>query len=571
MNINAGIIAQQVRGIAQRSRTALEKDLGPLDDTRARSVAFVLLCVKSMLALSEEEALQRLTEGGNDFGVDAIDVSDIADSEFVVTLFQGKYHHENLTGTRNFPQSGVEKTIQAVRLLFNPHQKLPVNPRLEARLEEIRSLILDGHLPRVRVLLCSNGASWKVPETQALIDAAAFGDRVTFQHVSHETLVRVLGSAQPINDSIQFNGKLLVEDVAYVRVLIGKVPIVEIARLMESHGDRLLDRNVRRYLGLTGNRVNRRIHATLQDEGERAYFFFYNNGITLVCERFDYNSLQPEHHKVLVSGLQIINGAQTSKTIELALRQLKDEGADALSGLEQAHVLVRLYQVPNRAPGEVGPDTQQITYATNNQNPVELRDLRSGDERQRRLEQGMRALGYEYRRQRSDAALTSRDISLAIAAEAVLAVWRERPQRAKFRGGDHFNAFYDEIFTEDLNAAQVVISVLLFRFAENKRKRPPAGAPEFIRYASYFVAMLMGRMLLADLGVERRAVDHRCFEKAHSLIGERAEIYFERAMEQITSALAQLYGGQDISAHRLAATFRRGDLFDYLDPSSQGA
>ena len=37
-------------------------------------------------------------------------------------------------------------------------------------------------------------------------------------------------------------------------------------------------------------------------------------------------------------------------------------------------------------------------------------------------------------------------------------------------------------FTADLNGAQVIIAVLLFRIAENRRKRPAADAPEFIRY-----------------------------------------------------------------------------------------
>jgi hypothetical protein len=560
VNVNAGLIDQYVRGIVQRQRARLEEELGTLDDTRAHSAGFVLLCVKAMLDLTEEEALERLTEGGNDFGVDAIEVGDVMAGEFVVTIFQGKYHHNDFEGIRNFPQNGVEKVIQAVGTLFDPYAQLHINPRLAVHIEEVRSLIQDGNLPRVRVLLCSNGASWKVPEAQALIDRVPFGDRVSFQHVNHDTLVRVLGNAEPISETIRFTGKILVDDLNYVRVLIGKVPVTEIARLMAAHGDRLLDRNVRRYLGLVGNRVNEDIGATLRDEHERPNFFFYNNGLTLVCDRFDYSSLQTEHHNVLVKDLQIINGAQTSKTIQLTIDEIQRQSSTSSSGLEQAHVLLRLYQVPR----DRGPNMQRITYATNNQNPVELKDLHSGDERQRRLEQDIRQLGYEYRRQRSGAPLASTDITVATAAEAVLAVWRERPQRAKFRGGDHFGALYDEIFARDLNGAQVVSAVLLFRVAENKRKRPPSGTPELVRYASYFIAMLMGRMLLADLGIALSELDHRRFDRARESIENHADVWFERALHQIDEALKRLYGGQEISAHRLAGTFRRGDLFDYL-------
>ena len=559
MNINVSIIDQHVRGLAQRLKAPIELELDKqLDDMTARSVAFVVLCAKVMLGLTDEEAIATLTEGGNDFGVDAIDVGDLSDGEFVVTLFQGKYHHANLDGVKGFPQSGVEKAVQAVRALFNPSAPVDLNPRLQARIEEVRSLILDGNIPRVRFLLCSNGESWKQPESQGIIDRERFGDRATFEHVNHDVLVQILGATQSVKDSIKFTGKSLTEDIQFVRVFVGKVAVTEIARIMDAHGDRLLDRNIRRYLGLQGNRVNEAIQQTLLNEQERPNFFFYNNGVTLICERFDFNALQSENHIVRVEGLQIINGGQTSKTIQATLAGERHT-LFPLQG-EDAHVLVRLYQVPKDA----GPSVQTITYAINSQNPVDLKDLRSGDERQRKLEMSMKDLGFDYRRQRSDGALAAKDISVGTAAEAVLSVWRERPQRAKFRQGELFDKSYEDIFTADLTAAQVVLAVMLFRIAENKRKRPPANAPELVRYASNFVAMLMGRYLLSDAKLTLGKLDHRTFEDARKLIEANGDTYFDRAVADLKAALDKLYGGQAVSPQRLAATFRRGDLFTYL-------
>lgn len=557
MNINVGIIDQQVRGLAQRLKARIELELDKqLDETTTRSIAFVLLCAKVMLGLTDEEAIEALTEGGNDFGVDAIEVGDLNDGEFVVTLFQGKYHHANLDGVKGFPQSGVEKAVQAVRALFNPLARVDLNPRLQARIEGIRSLILDGNIPRVRFLLCSNGESWKVPESQAIIERERFGDRATFEHVSHEVLVQILGATQPVKESIRFTGRSLTEDSQFVRVFVGKVAVSEIARIMAAHGDRLLDRNIRRYLGLHGNRVNEAIQRTLADPHERPNFFFYNNGVTLICERFDFNALQSENHIVRVEGLQIINGGQTSKTIQVTLASQQQ----LPSVWDDAHVLVRLYQVPRDA----GPSVQTITYAINSQNPVDLKDLRSGDDRQKKLELSMSGLGFDYRRQRSDGAVTAKDISVGTAAEAVASVWRERPQRAKFRQGELFDKSYEAIFTFDLTAAQVVLAVLLFRIAENKRKRPPANAPELVRYASNFIAMLMGRYLLSDAKLTLDQLDHQTFDDARKLVEANGDSYFDRAVAELKVALDQLYGGSPVSAQRLAATFRRGDLFEYL-------
>jgi hypothetical protein len=562
MNINVGIIDQQVRGLAQRSRAKLAEALGKatLDDTLARSVAFVVLCAKVMLDLSDEEAIDALTEGGNDFGVDAIELGDVSDGEFTVTLFQGKYHHEKLEGVNGFPQSGVEKAVQAVRTLFNPSAPVDLNPRLQAQIEDVRSLILDGNIPRVRFLLCSNGTSWKVPEAQAIIDREKFGERAVFEHVNHDTLVRILQSTAPVKDALQFAGKAMVEDFNYARVFIGKVPVSELARLMDTHGDRLLERNIRRYLGLHGNRVNEAIAATLRSPSDCPNFYFYNNGVTLICDRFDYNALQSENHKVRVEGLQIINGGQTSKTIQSTFTVLSEQLPGIEHSLDSAFVLVRLYQVPPDAAAFV----QTITYATNSQNPVDLKDLRSNDERQKQLELSMKDLGYEYRRQRTDSTPTPKDITVGTAAEAVLSVWRGSPQQAKFRTGEHFGKLYGTIFTNDLTGAQVVTAVLLFRIAENKRRRPPPGAPEFVRYASCFAAMLMGMYLLIELGVPLEKLDHRNFEQAKGLIERNGEQYFASAVSRIESALKRLYGGQPLSLQRLSATFRRGDLFEYL-------
>lgn len=563
MNINVGIIDQQVRGLADRLRAQIEVEMGKvLDDKAARSAAFVVLCVKTLLDLSDSEATECLTEGGNDFGVDAIDVGDTTEGEFTITLFQCKYDHTRLEGNRNFPEEGVDKSVKAVRALFNPQAPVNLNPRLQARIEEVRSLITDGVIPRVRYLLCNNGLRWKHPEAQAVIDRERFPPQsVHFEHVSHDTLIRVLQATQPVKDTIQFSGRALVEDFNFSRVFVGKVAVTELARLMESHGDRLLERNIRRYLGLQGNRVNEAIRNTLSDANERLNFFFYNNGITLICSRFDYNALQNEDFKVRVEGLQIINGGQTCKTIQATMERL---GTNT-QNLESAFALVRLYQVG-------GEDTNNfvrtITYATNSQNPVDLRDLRSNDEVQKNLELSMRALGYEYRRQRNEGSVKSAEITTGTAAEAILSIWRKRPQQAKFRTGEHFGKLYSDIFSGDLNGAQAIIAVLLFRVSENKRKRPPDGAPEFVRYASSFAAMLMGGYLLTDLGVKLSDLDHRNFELARARIETGADHYFDQAVAEIGDALRVLYGDSDVSLQRLSATFRRGDLLQVLRPES---
>ncbi len=556
MSINIGIIDQRVRKLAEDLAVEFETRLNiKNDEPKQRSTAFVFLVVKTVLDLPDEEALDCLTEGGNDFGVDAIHVGDVEDGEFVVTLFQGKYK-QDLAGDGNFPQNGVEKVIQAIRYLFNPDAQITTNPLLTKRVEEIRSLVRDGQIPRVRAVLCNNGLKW--PATaQELIDRAAFPpEQVGWDYINHDEIVRLMQATKQVDDTLRLAGKAIVEDFDYCRVLVGKIPVREVESLFNRHGDLLLERNVRRFLGLQGNRVNQGIDHTLRSDAERGNFYFYNNGVTLLCRKFTYNALQGENYQVRVEGLQVINGGQTCKTIQSTLASL----TGVAQGLEKAFVLVRLYQLPSESSDLV----RSITYATNSQNPVDLRDLRSNDGRQKSLETAIRDLGFTYHRHRSEASLRATDISSGTAAEAVLSVWRHRPHQAKFMGREHFGKLYEVIFTDDLTAAQVVIATLLFRIAENKRRRPPQGAPDFVAYGSCFLAMLMGQYLLENLGITLAQLSHLNFAEAKAKLDQEEEQYFAKATEAVDAAIKRLYGDQTVSLQRLAATFRRGDLIQEL-------
>jgi hypothetical protein len=293
--------------------------------------------------------------------------------------------------------------------------------------------------------------------------------------------------------------------------------VAQLAELVDKFGDRLLERNIRRYLGLAGNRVNEAVAQTLRDPSQRSNFYFYNNGITMSCKQFRHNALQQGNWPVQVIGLQIINGGQTSRTVEQIVREV---GAEAGS----AQVLVRIYELPD------GDDdlVSQITYATNSQNPVDLRDLRANDARQKALTVSIKELGFEYRTKREDRAVTTKELTNSVVAEAVLAVWRKRPHQARFLSREHFNSLYEIIFSADLNGAQAIVAALLWRIAENKRKRPPEDAPDFLPYASRFIAMQMGQYLLEDLGVKLNELDHRNFSRAQQLIDQKGEEYFAR-------------------------------------------
>lgn len=96
MNIEASIIDQRLASIVGDVREPAATQLKLSSPERLKSLAFVFLCVETVLDLDSDDTFDCLTEGGGDFGVDAIHISEEYDGEFTVSLFQAKYKHTDL-------------------------------------------------------------------------------------------------------------------------------------------------------------------------------------------------------------------------------------------------------------------------------------------------------------------------------------------------------------------------------------------------------------------------------------------------------------------------------------------
>ena len=552
MDIHASIIDQRIISILENN-PAWFRMFG-YDEDKKKSAAFVLLSMSTLMNVPLKDAVDMLTEGGNDVGVDGLHIGEVEDDGFTVTVFQGKYKR-NLDGEAHFPENGVQKSITTVGTLFDPSKHVEMNDKIAPKIEEIRSLIQDGYIPMVRVVLCNNGQRWQ-NSAQDWIDQSGFSEEhAVWIHYNHDSIVTVLQSTKPIDDSLYLEGQALVEGFKFRRVLVGKVPVAEIGALFNRHGDRLLERNIRLYLGLRSNRVNTAINDTLTDARKMENFYFSNNGITIICNKFRHNALQSGNYQVKLENMQIINGGQTCKTIQHTLNESQDANQ-----FSDVFVMVRIYELEREDKEFV----RDITFATNSQNPVDLRDLKADDPIQQNLEITINYLGYTYKRKSEGGVGGSNVITSAIVAESALAIWRRKPHQAKFRRKEHFGKLYNDIFT-DLTGAQALMAVLIFRFVENERKRPSLGEPPiFLPYASHYLAMLMGGMLLRDNDILVSDISHQNVKTLQKYFDQKKVSYHRSAIHKTRQAIDQFYGIRELSLQQLAATFRRGDLLEML-------
>lgn len=439
MDINKHIIDQRIRKIVEDKPEWFE---GIGDERQRVSKSFLILSIASALEMDISEAYNCVTEGGGDAGIDGLYIGDTTDFKFTVVLVQSKYHF-NLDKDYNFPDNAILKVVNSIGVLFNPQKDIDLNPLIKPKINEIRSLIMDGYIPSVKCILTNNGKEWQNEGNQHIVNANFPENQVSFSHFNHEDIAKQLQSTKPINDSLSLSGKAVIENFDFKRVLVGKVSVSEIAKLMQRYGDSLLEKNIRKFLGVNKNRVNHSIKETLLEIDKRKNFYFFNNGITMLSSKFSHNALMNENWQLNIENLQIINGGQTSKTIFHVI--MKNPEID----FSNTTVLLRLYEV-STDDDTSNTLTTDITIATNSQKPVDLRDLRANDSKQQSLAMAVKQLGYEYltKKGTGSSMSASKTIPSSVAAEAIFSTWKTKPHLAKYRKRELFGKFYEDVFND---------------------------------------------------------------------------------------------------------------------------
>lgn len=564
MNLNKQIIDSMLQNLISENPDWFLRHQN--DPVRQKSMAFELLAFSAFLEIDFEVCRNYLTGGGGDLSIDALKVEILNGQVLAINMMQAVYRTD-LDKEHHFPESKLVKTLEAIRTVFNPRAAYSANPKLTKQIEEIRSLQGQGYYPKIDMVFANNGLRWNESGEKVLsnfkTDLGSNRDQINFIHLNQDGILQHLQPSKAVDDRIQFHGSALVDDMDYSRVLVGKVPVGEIKRLLDTHGDTILEKNIRSYLGLKNN-VNASIRETLLDEKDKANFFFYNNGVTMTCKDFTFSGLNPKDLNVRIHDLQIINGGQTCKTIQATLPY-----SDS-AGFEGVFVLARLYKLSRDQFDDL---IINITRATNSQTPVDLRDLRANDLIQKQLEQQLKQLGYIYKRKRDNLTNSYRDtIPSSVAAEAVLATWRCKPSEARFQSKKHFSQFYDEIF-QGLNASQLVIAVKVFRYCDREREKD-----ELIRqhrhllYSRHYLSMILGHLLLQKSKVQLNKINHNNFHQINEYLERNFAGLYHESLLILEEALNSFYGDQvwnSMDLRKLSSLFRRNDLIEVISETSQ--
>ena len=147
---------------------------------------------------------------------------------------------------------------------------------------------------------------------------------------------------------------------SYLTVLNGDF----LAKIYEDYGHRLLEKNVRVFLG-SSRKINAGIQKTIIDEPEM--FFAYNNGITATAEDITIQQLPNGRVITSIKNLQIVNGGQTISSIYYAHRKN--------ISVSKVKVQMKLSVIDNVKDME--EITSEISRCANTQNKVDSADFSS--------------------------------------------------------------------------------------------------------------------------------------------------------------------------------------------------
>lgn len=110
----------------------------------------------------------------------------------------------------------------------------------------------------------------------------------------------------------------------------------------------IFDKNIREYLGSTG--VNKKIIDTLTNKEDRVNFFYYNNGITLICKEMSIiktvKSNFNRNAQFSVINPQIVNGCQTVNSIYEVLKNVDPNSLE--EDFKDTFVMLKVLQIDSK-------------------------------------------------------------------------------------------------------------------------------------------------------------------------------------------------------------------------------
>lgn len=371
----------------------LSKELVDLSDVKnpdekvnkfySRSLA--ALAIVMQCGVEYDIAAQSITDGYHDLGIDAV-YNDTAQKKLI--LVQSKWRKD---GLGSISQEEASTFAEGVARVIN-FDLTGCNAKLSAKQSEITDALRDMNY-QIEIVYCHTGnqgmneyASRALNSLLNQVNEDDSTELLTFTEIKLQDIYEYLANGQ-INESIVLNDVLISNwgsvDAPF-KAYYGTIQVSAVGEWYNQYGNQLFAKNIRYYKGST--EVNQGIKEVLKTQPEK--FFYYNNGIKLLCKKITKKLPYSTGNNVglfALEGVSLVNGAQTTGVI----------GAVCLENpelIESAKVFVQMIDL-----GDAENDQAvQITKLSNTQNRIDSKDFVALDPQQDRLRMELNLAGIQY-------------------------------------------------------------------------------------------------------------------------------------------------------------------------------
>lgn len=337
----------------------------------SRSLAAIAIMYET--GIDVEMAAKSITDGFQDMGIDAVYCNE---KQKQLVLVQSKWRTEGSGGcSQNEVLTFVEGIKRVMSLDF-----AGVNDKIKQKIPEISLAIKDMDYT-LMTIFCHTGSqsmneyiSRPIRKLKEKTNEDA-SEILDFYELKMSEIFTYLASGEG-NDVIEIDDVIL-NNWGFIdnplKAYYGTISAAAIGDWYMRFGNKLFDKNIRYYKGNTD--VNDGITRVLKEKVEN--FFYYNNGIKLLCKKITRKTAYSDSNKTglfRLEGVSLVNGAQTTGSIGKFFSENREQ-------TDKANVLIQII--------EIGEDedniSTQITKLSNTQNKIENKDFAALDPEQDRL------------------------------------------------------------------------------------------------------------------------------------------------------------------------------------------
>ena len=478
-------------------------------DKKQVSRGFSAFVLNKKFDLAPQVASQYVVDDYEDNGIDAFFYDD---KEEILYLIQSKFRRKEM-----FSQNDANEFCKGVRL-FLRQEFHRFNVNFQHKINDAEKALENCSHIKLIVAYTGNGIAKHANDS--------FQELFSDPNLDDERLVKNIEEFNPID----LKAYLLKEqEVAKIETRIrfikyqkseqpkstvfGMVWLKDLINLHQKYDKGLYQKNIRFYLGSGKSGVNNSIKNTLKTEPDK--FFYFNNGITAVCDTLEFKDSKNGEKYVKLRGFSIVNGAQTVASSA----EFYFENPDL--DISSAKVLLTIIHAPSDSHFE-----KNITKSRNHQNPVQLASFAALDDEQERLRKEIALIGVNYH-YRPEVDIVADDQNIhrtdVLRALACLQTDSRLPAVLKLdiaRVANPDGEFYSKIFTSTLTGFTVINAVSLYKKFHEQQVNIQNSARGFERLVyrhSFFIMLYVFMKKFSTLISKAEAIDWSILEAKISI------------------------------------------------------